>query len=493
MIEARHPHAIDGSLPVATAGAAAPERPHDALLREWSKLAPRSEACARVAALTTALLNATGRGLVLDDTDLAGLDLAGFDLRRASLNRACLHRTRLAGANLSEASLVCPGMERTDLSGANLRGAYVHALAAQVCNFSDADLRDLVDATGALFHGCKLTSATFDRAMLAGTTFYQCDLATARFGQAILQGSTFNECILDEADFDGSAVGSVTITKCRMSRTRLARVSGRALVIQRPTASGDLVLEQADLPALRCDGLRGSVLGAGLRAPLGDFLDCMLSSADFASATLDDARFHQCSIERAVLRAAKLDGASFVDCRLPGVVLEGANAENARFVETTMPRADMRRLTARCALFRDCDLGGADLSSAYLYRAVLTGDPPRAMSLFEAKLENANLVQAYVAADLRSANLRSANLTYARLNQSVLEGADLSGVALYEASLVKVDFTESRLRGVRAPFFADRCRGMKEALESTEHDAATRRFVGDLERLLVDLTKKGST
>lgn len=487
MREAREPRLVD------VARLNGPAVPHHVVLRECAAQASRSDARTRVAGLTASLLAATGRGLVLDEADLAGLDLSGFDLRRASLNRARLHGARLVGADLTGASLVCPGMERTDLTGASLRRAYVHALAAQVCSFADADLSDLVDATGALFHGCKLTGARLDRAMLAGTTFYQCDLARTRWARAVLQGGTINECILDGADLEGASVGALVVTKTRMRDTKLSRVTGRGLVIQRPTASEGLVLAHADVPALRCDGLRGDLDAVGLRASSADFLDCRLARADFGASTLDGARFAGCAVEGAIFRGATLDGASFVDCRFPRAVFEAANAENARFVECTMPGSDLRRFTARCASFRDCDLEGSDLTGAYLYRSFLTGDPPRAMSLRGARLDEANVVQAYVAADLTTCSLRGANLTYARLNQSILEGADLAGVGLYEACLVKVDVTDASLAGVRAPFFADRCRGLGDALARTDAEGATRRFVGDLERLLGDLSRKGST
>jgi hypothetical protein len=39
--------------------------------------------------------------------------------------------------------------------GAKLDFAYMHAMAAQVCNFDDASLRNVIDATGSLFHGCR--------------------------------------------------------------------------------------------------------------------------------------------------------------------------------------------------------------------------------------------------------------------------------------------------------------------------------------------------
>ena len=130
---------------------------HPDIVRTWAKTPDRARAEREVAATTARLIEDTGTGLQLSEADLSGLDLRGFDLRKATLNRALLHSTDLSGANLSGANLICSGMERTKLARADLSGAYVHAFAAQVCDFSGADLSRLVDATGSLFHGCNLS------------------------------------------------------------------------------------------------------------------------------------------------------------------------------------------------------------------------------------------------------------------------------------------------------------------------------------------------
>src|SRR5947209_2770464 len=80
----------------------------------------RDEILLQLSAATSQLIEATGRGLDLNDQNLSGLDLSGTDLRSAPLSRANLHGTKLRHANLSEITMVCPGMERTDLAGASL-------------------------------------------------------------------------------------------------------------------------------------------------------------------------------------------------------------------------------------------------------------------------------------------------------------------------------------------------------------------------------------
>src|SRR5262249_7540301 len=120
-------------------------------LRKWSEHPDRALAGAMVKQRSLALIEKTGRGLDLSNADLNGLNLSGFYLRRALMNRVQLHSADLSEAILTEASIICPAMEKTVLRGANLEGAYMHAMAAQVCDFRNASLDALVDATGSLF------------------------------------------------------------------------------------------------------------------------------------------------------------------------------------------------------------------------------------------------------------------------------------------------------------------------------------------------------
>ena len=54
----------------------------------------------------------------------------------------------------------------------------------------------------------------------------------------------------------------------------------------------------------------------------------------------------------------------------------------------------------------------------------------------------------------------------------MLGDADLRGISLYEASLVKTDFSGAHLSALRPPFFADRCAGLIDALDVAEDTAA---------------------
>jgi uncharacterized protein YjbI with pentapeptide repeats len=432
---------------------------------------------------------------MLADADFSGMDLRGVNFCRANLNRTRLYGTNLSGANLSSATMICPGLERTRFRRANLSGSYIHALAAQVCDFVEADLSGVLDATGSLFHGCDLSEARLDGAVLSGATFYQSTLTNASLRHVVLQGSVFNECFLDLAQLSGGALDQCAFTKCHMNGVRLDEARGEGVVIQRPTGATEIVLERAHFPSLRLDSVASEGLRAqALSAPDLDILRCRLTSADFTGADLRRGRIVSSTLDHAVLRRALLDGAKIDRCSAREVVLEDGLGENLSAVESVFANGQMARFSGRCASFRDCDLSGANFNGAYLYRCSMTGDPPRSMSLRGADFVGANLVQSYIAADLSDVDLRNAQCAYGRFNQSDLSRADLRGTHLYEASLVKTTFTDASLSGLQPPFFADRCPGLNDAIAALPRDEGLEldRFVTELGQLLTSVGK-GST
>lgn len=202
---------------------------HTYLLERLSGSQPNERALVleELSECTQRLVASTGRGLDLCEADLSGLNLAGANLRRATLSRASLHNTNLRDADLSEITMVCPGMERTDLRGANLESAYVHALAAQTCNFDDANLSRLRDATGTLFHGCSMRGVQLSSAQLAYSSFYQCDLSGGRLSGANLQGCLINECLLIEASLEQALLDQLSIVKSDLSAASSKAPPGR--------------------------------------------------------------------------------------------------------------------------------------------------------------------------------------------------------------------------------------------------------------------------
>lgn len=431
---------------------------HSELVRRWALSKNRQKAIAEVSALTALLLAEHGCGLRLDGANFTGLDLSDFDLRQASLHRAILHEAKLDRADLSGAILLCPAVEKVSFRGTNLRGAYMHAFTAQACDFSGATLDSIVDLTGAMFHGCRLEGATLCGSMMNGTAFYQCRAVRARFEGSDLETATFTECTLDEASFAGSSLEFTRFNRCGMRATSLADSRGQSCSILYASGADELDLRRAVLPGLRLAGITAAGLSATeLAAPSLDMTDCRFSSPDFSRADLRGARFTQCSLPganfpQAGLAEASLSNVDLTNASLADALAESLHAANCRFCE-----ADLSGLKGRCAVFRNCNMEGAKLDRAYLYRAMITGDPPSAANLRGASLNDSVLVQAYICADLTAATLRNARLGYARLNQSIFDDGDLRGSDFRLASFVKVALNSVRMGHFNGPVFVHRC------------------------------------
>ncbi|WP_342709767.1 pentapeptide repeat-containing protein [Bradyrhizobium sp. B124] len=437
-------------------------------VRYWSRTTDRAGAVAAVGERTEEAIRETGAGLQLSSENFTGHDLSDFPLRRCTLNRAQLYGAKLDRADLSGANLICPGLERASFRGAKLDFAYMHAIAAQVCNFDDASLRNVIDATGSLFHGCSMRRTRFDNAVLSGLLLYQCDAGHAVFDGAELQGATINECFLPSASFRFAKLSQVTMTRAHLAACSFLQSKGDCLSIVRPTSVDDLVLEGAHLPYLRLSKVNGRIMAKALSAPFADFHLSNLSRAELEQADLTEARLLSVSLTNANLVGTVLNGVSIRSCQLDGADLSRASGENISITESTMRSAKFAGFRGRCAFMRDCDLDNADLSQAYLYRSMITGDPPQSMALNQANLEGANLVQSYIAAGMTGSNLEAARIAYVRMNQSSLRNANLSGISPFQASFVKVDFSGAKITTFEPPFFADRCPGLQTALKDDQ-------------------------
>ena len=92
-------------------------------------------------------------------------------------------------------------------------------------------------------------------------------------------------------------------------------------------------------------------------------------------------------------------------------------------------------------IFREANLGGADLHRADLQRADFQGANLTGANLQLANMNNANLQDAdLIMAHLQSATLHSANLSGANLWNTYLQGTDLSGANLQNATLLRSHF-----------------------------------------------------
>lgn len=437
---------------------------HGEMLRRIVKSLDRENAIKKLSAVTQALIDTTGRGLILEEENLSGLDLSDFDLRLAVLNRAVLHETNFTRANLAGAMLICPGAERTSFRQANLRGAYIHAFAAQVCDFSLSDLSEIVDGTGSLFHGCNLDGATLNNSMLAGTMFYQCSLRDAIARGGCFQGCSFVECAADRLDFSYAGLDQAVFNKTSLNHATMAGSRGEGVTFVRCSVTDRFNLSNAKLPSLRVLRSRFDQLDAtAIEATDADFTNSDINSALFSKARLARARFSTTNLCGSDFSESHLDASAFRDCSASRVKFTFSQFENASFVECNLADGDFSGIRGRAMVFRDCNLTGSRFISAYLYRAVLTGDNPLAHSMKSTDFSHAVLVQAYVVGDLTGGSLRGVRAAYSRLNQCTFRDADITGASLFLSSIVKSDFTGAKLNGVAPPFFLDRCHGLSDA------------------------------
>ena len=224
----------------------------------------------------------------------------------------------------------------------------------------------------------------------------------------------------------------------------------------------------------------------GIEASAADVVGCVLVDVSFAHASLERSRWIDTMAREATFDGAVVCSASFNRCDFSGASMSALKGENVYFEETRLDNCDMQGLMGRHSMFRDCSMKESNLSGSYLYRASFTGDPMQSMDMRGSMLRGANLVQAYVAADLSSSDLSNAYCAYARFNQSLLVGASLRGANIFQASCVKTKFDGADLAGVQFTAFADRCTGLEEALAATGDASENLDFLRKLVGVLAD-------
>lgn len=275
-----------------------------------------------VSNITQKLIDDTGKGWDLSGANLSNLDLRGFDLRKSILNRTQLYETKLAHANLSAAEIICPGMEKTDLSHANLSHSNMHALAAQVCNFENADMSEIIDLTGGLFHGCNMRGINAKNSKFSGSTFFQCSLEESVFQYAILDGCTFNESHLSEINLYGAKCTRLFATNLCMINSNMSRMDGQEAVFRDCNLS-DSNMSEAYLYRSTFTGRTSSCMlmrNVNLKNSnliQADFF-ANLDNVNMEGAFLSYARINQCLLRKANLKGTKTHFTSMIKTDVTG-------------------------------------------------------------------------------------------------------------------------------------------------------------------------------
>ena len=426
--------------------------------------------------------------LILDEVDFSGKDISGFDLRAASLNRTQLYGANLSNSRLEQVSLVGASTERANFRGANLTESYLHGVSFLVCDLSFVKLVSIPDATGSSFHGCKLVSANLSDSCFAGAYFYQCDFADASLQGANLHGATFNECNFSNTAFCGARIDQMTIINCSLENSDFRGASGEMVTFSGISIFDGIRMEDCHMPAMVVQNCKLKNLAANnIYAQDAMFRNVRLSGVDFSLGTLKhshwvnvhgiECRFDGSDISHACWREVsmqKLDASNLL-------------AESWHLENCTASGANMPALQGRAVVMRDCNFSDSNITGAYLYRAMLTGDVPGRMSFRNVELSNAVLTQSYLAGNFEGANMAHANLSYARLNQTNLSNAILENANIFMASMVKTNVTDAKLGGVKPPFFADRVVGLNDALSkipNLEERKKLLSFAAELETLL---------
>jgi len=117
-----------------------------------------------------------------------------------------------------------------------------------------------------------------------------------------------------------------------------------------------------------------------------------------------------------------------------GIDLSGTNMSSAYLYKANLSGASLQHCKFSMADLGDADLSGADLSASYFGRSDLEG-----ASLHGANLANASVYHS----NLRSCDLSDANLSFTTLCESDFTGSDLRGASFRKAKFIKIIFEPS--------------------------------------------------
>ena len=160
------------------------------------------------------LIQETGWGFNMTDLDFSNLDLSEFQLSRSILDGTIIKSTNFSKCCLIESLFRPCVVHRGKFDKVNFEDSFAHAIAWHNSTFIDANMQNLKDATGGLFHGCDMIGAKLNGSILDGTTFYQCKMKEVDMDGCSLNGSTFNETILVNSKMTNLNAENLTMLNC---------------------------------------------------------------------------------------------------------------------------------------------------------------------------------------------------------------------------------------------------------------------------------------
>lgn len=358
---------------------------------------------------------------LLADANLNAADLANAKLVKADLSHADLRNANLASADLSDAIV-----DGADFTGANVTGAILDGVdVARATGLDPArsvgggigpnvlELERVSQKAGRLELSAAIDTPDHKRVRLTihtsasrhGSTChgYQHDDDGTRYGGNWVQANNLSGCMASMGAKWGHGELHIDTVKASSSKSPVKGKTLRDLTIAAwceafgvdiPTA-GELRQAQAgaraELDTLRAEriallrtGADGVAAWNGLtpverkrpknyrNADLADadLRGVELTEMDFAAGRFDNADLTKSTLTGADLKNASLRGATLTKAEsgwgltLNDADLDGADLTRVRFTGVSLLRTTLRGATLASAAFSNCDLRGADLSTA---------------------------------------------------------------------------------------------------------------------------------
>ncbi len=246
----------------------------------------REEARKSVKKTNKKLIQETGWGFNMTDLDFSNLDLSEFQLSRSILDGTNINSTNFSKSSFIESLFRPCSVHRGKFDEVNFKGSFIHSIAWQNCSFINANMQNLKDATGGLFHGCDMQGVKLNCSKLDGTSFYQCKMELVDMDGCSLNGSIFNETILANSILTNLSAKNLTLLNC------VARGSNFA---------NSRLYESFIVGGHNADFTNSNFSGLILTR---SFVHANLEGSDFSNSILEHATFDLSAMRRIITKGA---------------------------------------------------------------------------------------------------------------------------------------------------------------------------------------------